>query len=123
MTPKEKIAAALLLADPTRAHAACTRADLAAVANILLETLTADTEDTAAQHQYLSLADLCRNTCVSYPHAKAVLAQQGVHGKIRTAQLGAHTRYHLGDFRKILNLTPYAPRRRRRKTEEAPLRA
>lgn len=113
-TTTAKINAALGITDPAAACAIVTKADLAAVAELILAALP---EKPAPQevddNTYHTIAAICRITCVTYDHAKAVLAQQRNLGRIRTTTTGSLIKYHLGDFKRVLAATPYKPRRRR----------
>lgn len=113
-TTTAKINAALGITDPAAAYAIVTKADLAAVAELILAALPEkpapqETDD----NTYLHIAALCRLTGVTYEHAKAVIAHQRTIGRIRTATKGVRVDYHLGDFKRNLAATPYIPRRRR----------
>lgn len=114
-TTTAKINAALGITDPAAAaYAIVTKADLAAVAELILAAIP---EKPAPQevddNTYHTIAATCRITCVTYDHAKAVLAHQRNIGRIRTTTTGARIEYHLGDFKRNLASTPYKPRRRR----------
>lgn len=115
MTTSEKLHADLGLSDLTRACSVATKADLAAVAEIILAALPEKPAPAPAvdDDTYLTIAAICRVTCVTYDHAKAVLAQQRNLGRIRTTTTGSRIEYHLGDFKRVLAATPYKPRRRR----------
>lgn len=115
MSPTDQIRAALDLGNPTAAYAIVTKADLAAVAEIILAALPEKPAPAPAvdDDSYHTIAATCRITCVTYDHAKAVLAQQRNLGSIRTTTTGSRVEYHLGDFKRVLAATPYKPRRRR----------
>lgn len=115
MSPTDQIHTALGLSDLTRAYSVATKADLAAVAEIILAALPEKPAPAPAvdDDSYHTIAATCRITCVTYDHAKAVLAQQRNLGRIRTTTTGSRIEYHLGDFKRVLAATPYKPRRRR----------
>ena len=110
-----KINAALGLSNPATFSSPVTKADLAAVADLILAALPEKPAPAPAvdDDSYHTIAATCRITCVTYDHAKAVLAQQRNLGRIRTTTTGSRIEYHLGDFKRILAATPYKPRRRR----------
>lgn len=94
------------------AYAAATKRDLLLAVEHILATIAPPTATQAERNAYYPLASICRHLSIPYTQAQAVLAHQPMYGKIRSQKNGTRTEYHLGDFERNVEGTPYNRRPR-----------
>jgi hypothetical protein len=94
------------------AYAAATKRDLLLAVEHILSIIAPPTAPQAERNAYYPLASICRHLSIPYTQSQAVLASQPVYGKIRSQKNGTRTEYHLGDFERNVEVTPYNRRPR-----------